>query len=180
MPIPPFDARGVLGIPDPSAGAPGRVAYNHLALVPASLEEIHRRFVLETPDSDRRTELWRLWMEFRQEFEEFDLPYHTWLGGSFLTRETHPGDIDLCLIFDGADYGLLPRPAQDEFAALIERRSAKVRFSLDVLPIVNFPVSHPRFVQSSLNYNYMTRVFGVDRAGSQVSMLIVSERGVYE
>jgi hypothetical protein len=180
MPIPPFDARGVLAIPDPSEGQPGRVVHNHLALVPATLEEIHCRFVLETPDSDRRAGLWQNWMNFRRAFEEFGLAYHTWLGGSFLTRKTHPGDIDLCLIFEGSDFGLMGRAAQDELAALIDRQSAKARFHLDVLPIVNFPVWHPRFIQSSVSYNYMTRVFGVDRAGTQVSMLIVSERGVYE
>lgn len=180
MPIPPFDERGVLGIPDPTDGTPGRVAYNHLALVPVTLEEVHQRFVVETAENTHRAYLWNGWMEFRREFERFDLAYHTWLGGSFLTTKSHPGDIDLCLIFEGSDYGLLSRAAQDELARIIDRASAKTRFHCDILPIVNFPVWHPRFVQSSIGFNYFTRVFGVDRAGNQVSMLIISERGVYE
>jgi hypothetical protein len=180
MPIPPFDERGVLGIPDSSSGKPGRVMYSQLALVPVSLAEIHARFVLETPDFAHRAELWQGWMEFRREFERFGVAYHTWLGGSFLTTKTHPGDIDLCLIFEGADYGLLPRDEQDAFAEVVNRTRGKARFHCELLTIVNFPVSHHRFIQSSLGYNYWTRVFGVDRAGNQVSMLIVSERGVYE
>jgi hypothetical protein len=182
MPIPPFDESGVLGIPEPDddSGVPGRVAYHHLSLVPATLEEIHTRFVVETPDRETREDLWRGWMALRRELEVFGISLHTWLGGSFLTAKPNPGDIDLCIIFEAADYGSLTREDRDAFRVLTDTDFAYARFHCHLYTLANYPANHPRFIQSAVAYNYWTRVYGVDRAGKQVSMLIVSERGVYE
>ena len=182
MPIPPFDIHGSLTIPEPEDGSgfPGHMIYSRLSLVPVSLSELHERFVVEIPDHAHRRRLWSGWMRLRREVERFGLPYATWMGGSFFTTQATPGDIDLCLIFEASDIGRMEPEQQTALVELLGRADAEEAYGCHVFTLVNYPVSHRRFVQSATGYSYWTRVFGVDRAGRQRSILLVTERGAYE
>jgi hypothetical protein len=186
MPIPVFDAYGGLRIPDPPPATasdepaqPGHVAYLQLSLVRVTLPELYETFVVGRPDEAHRMALWGKWMLLRRDLSQMEIPYITWLGGSYFTQKVHPGDIDLCLFFDASDIGLLDASAFDQFDGIINHPDPKGHYGCDLYHLMNYPLSHPRFYLSCLGYSYWTRVYGVDRWGKQRTILYLAEGGIY-
>jgi hypothetical protein len=172
MPIPSFDASGNLPVGDLfAAGA-------HHPLVPASLQEVHERFVVQVPDSSRRSRVWEGWMRHRRELEQVGIQYATLVDGSFATIKQEPGDVDLCILYDAAEVNALGSTDRATLLRLLGGPACKPGYLCDVYGLSIHPLGDPRFSTTLERFAYWMRVFGTDRQDRQKSFLLVSERGI--
>lgn len=146
--------------------------------MPATLAEIHFRFVATIPESTRRPQIWNGWMRHRLEIEAMRVPYATLVNGSFLTEKVEPGDVDLCYLFDaGALEGLTPAE-EARLAWLASGEPAcKKEYFCDAYMAVQYPLTHPLYAEGLHWATYWSSVFGIDRLGRGKAFLVVTEGG---
>lgn len=171
MPLPHFDQFGNLAV-----GELFRRGGTHYSLSVATLYELHERFVRR--QSAARARVWHGWMEHRAKLADVPLPYLTLVDGSFLTTKAEPGDVDLCVLFDGTIADAFPPTEAAELQAVLEHESAKRDHHLDLYLLPIYPFGHPRFLVTLARFTYWTRVFGIDRLGRQKGIVAVAEGGV--
>jgi hypothetical protein len=177
MPIPAFDADGILTIPDPPGGPvnSGHVSQKFLSTVPVTLAEVHDRFVSGRSDESHRQGLWDKWEVLRAELQQVGLRYVTWISGSFTTDKQLPGDIDVLLIIDATVVASLTTSKQAELLAILSEPDPKARYGCDLYYMQVFPTYDPAFFITCLDFSYWTRVYGVTRDGKQRVILHLPE-----
>lgn len=171
MPLPRFDAHGNLTV-----GQLFRRGGAELSLVPASLHELHDRFVRD--GLPRRAYVWDGWMRHRHVLDQMPVPYITLVNGSFTTTKPEPGDIDVCVLYEAEILNAMPPAQQRQFATAMEHDRAKRDFAIDLYGVAVYNFIHPRFSETTLrNLTYWTRVFGIDRLGRHKSVVAVCGGG---
>lgn len=171
MPLPRFDTHGNLTVGQ--LFTRGGAA---LSLVPASLDELHDRFV--RGGHARRAHVWNGWMRHRQLLDAMPVPYITLVNGSFTTTKPEPDDIDVCVLYEAEVVNAMAPPQQREFQEAMEHDRAKRDFAIDLYGVAVYHFVHPRFAETTLrNLTYWTRVFGIDRMGRQKSVVAVCGGG---
>jgi Trp operon repressor len=99
-----------------------------------SLEEAAARFAV-FHGSDRRTQLWKQFVQFIEEAKESDLVEAILIDGSFVTSKPEPNDIDLVLaVAPSLHFASELRPAQYN---LLSQRRVRRRFGFDIVVVKN-------------------------------------------
>lgn len=149
----------------------------HQAMIYATLDDVHRRFVAGVPSSARRQVIWDGWMQHRAAFEATGLMYSTLVNGSFCTSKENPGDIDLGYLLDAQELQRLDGTQRAQLAPLFDVAHCKSTFQCHPSVISVFPMTHLRFQLTIQSISYWTRVFGTDRFGRGKAIVLVGQRG---
>ncbi|AUS33349.1 hypothetical protein C1M55_21160 [Rhodococcus qingshengii] len=139
-----------------------------------TLEEVERTFVRSPTigDPTRREDLFDGFVRYLTDWEDTQLATaatgqllrSVWVGGSFVSDEPSPSDVDISPIVDGlvAD-SVAGKPGSKMIGKLTKHRdSIKARYGVEVFPVKWFPIERPFKA-------------GLDLAGDELAYL--SDRG---
>lgn len=100
-----------------------------------AIAELDDIFVIPFNDSSRRQELTAKLKLFISQLLEIDVKFEIWIDGSYVTKKTSPGDIDMAVIFNPDEVNNLPAHHQEFMGT--DPRINKVRYGLDVYFVPN-------------------------------------------
>lgn len=136
--MPPFDDRGML--PPTDTGVP----------YPATLFEVHRRFVAEQENRVWRRELFNGWRRLALQIERHCPGAHWWLWGPFVTAQPRPrfGDREALTCLVVLPHDEIDRIADDELGQLISSlQRAERDLRVDPCWVVDLPADHEDYLK---------------------------------
>lgn len=130
-------------------------------------------FVEAFTESGTRRALFQNLVQYRLDlFEATGTLFPQWLNGSFVTRKTHPEDIDLVNLIpfndslDSTIEGLMPY-------FTVGGSVEAYRIDAHLIPV--YPENDPRFENTKLRRAYFERWFGHDRDSHPKGFIEISE-----
>jgi hypothetical protein len=107
-----------------------------------SLEVFQQTFVNPFPQESTRHELFVGYLHFLKDFKEQVSPHFTqWIGGSFVTQQASPNDVDFVTLIDFETYEAKERLIDTHFRA----KAAEEKYGVDAFTLRVYPENHKGF-----------------------------------
>lgn len=108
-------------------------------------EEVRRRYVIPFPESNTRRPIYTEWRRRRAEIARWIGIEMEWIGGSYLTAEPDPNDLDVATFVPGEVFDELAVMVRQEVSRLADGELFQPRYRCDGTLVPIRPEGHPLY-----------------------------------
>ena len=147
MPLPPFDANGLLPM--------GQHACTEA--------EVQAELVTAFPGSPTRAPIFAHWRLLRLGLIHLLGAVEQWLDGSFVENNDAPNDADVVTVYDGPSHDAMPEGARAVVTSLCLGKKTAAMWHCDSYPVAIYPPGHPHHAASQASLQYWQNWWGNTR-----------------